>query len=313
MGGNVFAGKTSSIKIENITPTLNTYFAELSKVFPKKSNIFNEKHFQPVGSVRKKLESGDIDLAISNIDILDQDMSCNSIASWDIDPQTVDIETAVLLKRARTATPRQARMKAFLKILATHINNRADLLYCNEKKVTDGNLFGFYPQFDENGNKLGINVQIDWMIGDINWLKFSYYSSITPEGSNVKGLCRTQLILAAFQVANITFNHVNGIKDKGTGKILANNPDLALKILSSRLGVNLTQTDAENYYTLHGVLKNGLSHDTYQTLIDIYFKILDSTRVDIPDDLQMYWVERQHALNLTGKFLPNNSKLKDFV
>jgi hypothetical protein len=42
----------------------------------------------------------------------------------------------------------------------------------------------------------------------------------------------------------------------------------------------------------------------------VYFKILDSTRADIPDNIQDEWISKQSTLNLTGKFLPNNSKLK---
>jgi hypothetical protein len=40
MGGNVFKGKTQSIKLENIEPTVERYLAELQVVFPQK-NILN--------------------------------------------------------------------------------------------------------------------------------------------------------------------------------------------------------------------------------------------------------------------------------
>ena len=313
MGGNVFEGRTACIKRENITPTLDSYFSELARIFPNKSTIFNVNHFQPVGSVGKKAESGDIDLAIDTTSILDADMSASSIIQWGMNPTDVDAEYVILEKRARTSTPSQLRMKAFLKILSAYVNEHSNTILFNHKKTTDGNLFSCYPQIDQYGNLLGVDVQIDWMIGDLKWLKFSYYSAPMPTGSNVKGLHRTQLMLAAFQVANLSFNHVNGIKDKETGMVLATDPKLALQILSSRLGINLTESDAENYYILHEVLHKGLSHDHYCTLIDIYFKILDSTRADIPDDLQAYWLAKRHALDLTGKFLPDNSKLKDYA
>jgi hypothetical protein len=48
----------------------------------------------------------------------------------------------------------------------------------------------------------------------------------------------------------------------------------------------------------------------YDKLLDIYFKILDSTRADIPDDLQEEWLLRKDRLGLTGKFLPDTSALK---
>ena len=44
-GGNVFAGKTAPISLENIDPTLTAYFEELKKLFPKKSAIFDRQHF----------------------------------------------------------------------------------------------------------------------------------------------------------------------------------------------------------------------------------------------------------------------------
>jgi len=312
-GGNVFSGKTAPIKMENITPTLEAYFAELKRIFPEKSSIFNENHFYPVGSVRKKPESGDIDLAVSSGDILDETMSDESIQKWNINPAEVQKEFETLQKRARTSKPAQLRMKAFLKLLAVYINKNAEKLYCDEKKVTDGNIFGLFPQIDGSGSELGIGVQIDWMIGNLKWLKFSYYSAALPKGSNVKGLHRTQLMLAAFQVADLLFNHVQGVKDKQTGEVLTNDPDEALEVLGNRLGFVITQQDAENYYKLYDLFKAKMREDDYNKLMDIYFKILDSTRTDIPDNIQDEWIQRKERLGLTGKFLPDNSKLKQYA
>ena len=309
-GGNVFAGKTADIKIENIDSTLESYFTELKSIFPKKAHIFNETHFVGLGSVRKKKESGDIDLGISATDILDKTMSDQSIAAWGIDPKAVAAEFELLKKRAKTATPEQLRMKAFLKMLTLYINSHAPNLYCDEKKVTDGNIFGLFPQIDPAGNNIGIGVQIDWMIGNLDWLKFSYHSAPYPEGSNVKGLHRTQLMLSAFQVANLSFNHIGGVKDKETGQVIANNPDQALKILSERLGFNITPADAEDYYRLHKLLKAHMSPEQYDHLLNVYFKILDSTRADIPDDMQQDWLAKKDQLGLTGKFLPDTSALR---
>lgn len=311
-GGNVFAGKTAPIDIENIDSTLEAYFAELKSIFPKKAKIFKEPTFLALGSVRKKKESGDIDLGISVHDLLDKTMSDQSIAEWGVDPKAVEAEAAALQKRARTATPEMIRMKAFLKQLTLYINSHAPRLYCDEKKVTDGNIFGLFPQINPQGEDLGIGVQIDWMIGNLDWLKFSYYSSAYPEGSNVKGLHRTQLMLSAFQVANLSFNHVGGVKDKETGQVIANNPDDALKILGEKLGFKITQQDAEDYYRLHKVLKANMSPDQYEHLLNVYFKILDSTRADIPDDMQKDWIRKQPELGLKGKFLPDTSVLAKY-
>ena len=67
------------------------------------------------------------------------------------------------------------------------------------------------------------------------------------------------------------------------------------------------------FYNLHNVLKQGMRSDDYNLLLNIYFKILDSTRTDIPDDLQKEWLMRREPLGLSGKFLPDNSKLKGYL
>lgn len=309
-GGNVFANKTMPIKLEDIEPTLTAYFGELKHLFPKKANIFNSQHFIPLGSVGKKSVSGDIDLGVSAADLVDKEMSAQSIAAWGLDPAAVDAEQASLQKRARSSTPEQSRMKAFLKLLTVYINEHAPTLHCDEKKVTDGNIFGLFPQINAQGQHVGSGVQIDWMVGDLKWLKFSYHSAAYPEGSNVKGLHRTQLMLSAFQVAGLSFNHVTGVKDKDTGKVLARDPDQALSILSKRLGFKISQADAEDYYRLHNLLKTKMKPEDYNTLLNIYFKILDSTKADIPDDLRDEWRSRKDSLGLTGKFLPDTSALR---
>lgn len=309
-GGNVFAGKTARIKKEDIPPTLDAYFAELKHIFPKKAGMFNTKTFMALGSVGKTPTSGDIDLGVSATDLLDKTMSDDAIAAWGVDPAAVATEFETLKKRARTSTPEQLRMKAFLKQLTLYINSHAPSLYCDEKKVTDGNIFGLFPQVSATGEQIGMGVQIDWMIGDLRWLQFSYHSAAYPVGSNVKGLHRTQLMLSAFQLANLSFNHVGGVKDKATGQVIASDPDKALEVLSKVLGFRIKQTDAEDYYKLHNLLKTKLAPAEYSTLLNIYFKILDSTRADIPDDMQDEWRKRKDMLGLTGKFLPDTSALR---
>lgn len=311
MGGNVFAGRTAGISIENIEPTLSAYFEELKRLFPKKSKIFDQHHFIPLGSVGKKVVSGDIDLGVNATDIIDNEMTDSSIEEWGIDPIDVKAEFESLKKRARTATLEQLRMKAFLKMLTLYINSHAPNLYCDEKKVTTGNIFGLYPQINKQEQKVGIGVQIDWMVGDLNWLKFSYYSAAYPPSSNVKGLHRTQLLLSAFQVAKLSFDHISGVKDKETKQIVATNPAEALNILNQRLNVKITIADADDYYKLHNLLESKMNIEQYNEMINIYFKILDSTRVDIPDNLQNQWRTKQAILGLTGKFLPDTSKLKE--
>lgn len=311
MGGNVFADKTSDIKQEYITPTLNAYFEELKSIFPNKSHIFNGASFVLLGSAGKKPISGDIDLGIHITEIIDT--YDKSILEWGLSSNNIYKEFELLTKRARTATPEQLRRKAFLKEVTLHINNHAPTIYCDEKKVSGGNIFSLYPQINERGINTGQGVQIDWMVGNLDWLKFSYYSSAYPNGSNVKGLHRTQLILSAFQVADLSFNHIDGIKDKISGTVLADNPRTALAILGDRLGVNITVNDSNDYYKLHNLLKCNIGSNNYKKMLDIYFKILDSTRADIPDDMQGHWIDAKDRLGLTGKFLPDDSHLKVYV
>ena len=313
MGGNVFADKTSSIKREHIDPTLTAYFAELSKLFPAKDYLFNTDHFIPLGSVGKKSVSGDIDLGVDVNDLFDLNDVYGSLEEWGLIAAEYEDEFIQLKKRARTSSDDQLRVKAFLKLLTQCINDHAEHIFCDEKKVTDGNIFTLFPQVDENNFDLGTGVQIDWMVGNLEWLKFSYYSAAYPEDSNVKGLHRTQLMLSAFHVAGLSFNHVSGVKDKSSGEYVAVSPAGALAVLSARLGFTITKDDAEDYYKLHQLFKDKMSCTQYNSLLAVYFKILDSTRVDIPDDLQYSWTVRKNHLGLTGKFLPETSKLKEYV
>jgi hypothetical protein len=308
-GGNVFKGKTASIKLEYIAPTLAAYFEELKHIFPKKANIFNLSHFEPLGSVGKKKISGDIDLGIDSKSLLDHTMSDHSMSEWGIDPKAVHIEFAKLEKRAKTASPEMLLMKAFLKELTLYINSHAPTLYCDPVKVTNGNIFGLYPQINEKGEDVGIGVQIDWLIGSMKWLTFSYHSDVYPEGSTTKGLHATQGILALFQIVNMSFNHTTGVKDKVTGDVIASDPDKALEVLSKALKVDVTVEDRNNFYKLFDVVKK-LPKSKYDQWVDTYLKILDSTRCDVPDVLQHEWKKRKEKLGLTGKYLPMESLLR---
>lgn len=313
MGGNVFAGKTTSIKREYIEPTLTKYFQELKRLFPKKADIFNTNHFIPLGSVGKKSVSGDIDLGIDIKYVINFDDIPGSLKSWEIHDSDFDKEFELLKKRARTATEAQLQSKALLKLISMHANDFTNSITFEESKVGPGSMFSLFPQYSNNGNELADGVQIDWMVGDIEWLKFSYYSSAYPEDSNVKGLHRTQLMLSAFQVANLSFGHTDGVKDKETREVVATTPAEALTVLRERLGFIVTQEDTENYYTLYTLFAKNMDPDQKDRLLRTYFKILDSTRVDIPDNLTYHWLNYKDELGLTGKFLPETSKLKELM
>lgn len=303
MGGNVFKHQTSNIPKENIQYTLEQYSNELQKIFPNKQHLFQS--FTTLGSVGKKDFSGDIDLAFNSKTFL-PDFWDKSLIPWGLNPIKVKDTFVKFQKRAKTSTSRQIMVRAFLQELAIYINEHSELIYCDIKKVNSGNIFTLFPQFSKDG-MLETSVQIDWMVGDLDWLMFSYYSDVY-EG-NVKGLHRTQLMLSMFTNKDYMFNHISGIKDKETGDTLAYNPSEAIELLNKAYGCNLDNAILSNYFLLIEYIKNNLPDD-YINIIDIYFKVLDSTRCDIPLDLQPLWKQRKNDLNLSGKFLPDDSNLK---
>ena len=65
----------------------------------------------------------------------------------------------------------------------------------------------------------------------------------------------------------------------------------------------------QNYDKLHTWLKTNTTPEEYTAILNIYLKILDRTRTDIPLDIQDYWIKNQDKLELTGKFLPDDSAL----
>lgn len=304
MGGNLFSDVVQPISINNINSTLEAYYKELSRVFPNKTLVFKE--FKTIGSAGKKEVSGDIDLAISVTLLLDSNLSDGSISTWGIDPSHVDIDFLILKKRSRTATDYQLKLKAFLLNFSKKLNYESSMITSADKKVGSGSLFTYFPQYN-GSTKLDINVQIDWMIGDINWLVFSYYSDVYK--GNVKGLHRTQMILSLFNHKELIFNHSSGVKRKSDNQIVATEPKEAIEVLNEAYGINLTQDILSNYFTLREYLEKYLTEDDYSSIINIYLKILSRTRCDIPEDLQDNWREKQEELELSTKFLPKTSKL----
>lgn len=301
MGGNVFKGKTETIKREYVTPTLSNYKKELKRLFPKQEISID--NISIVGSAGKKDISGDIDLAID-----DSYFTEETFKYWNLDVNTVTETYQKLKKRARTATDSQLMLKAFLKEICLYINNNSNLIVCDEKKITTGNMFTLFPQYDKDGKQLDINVQIDWMIGNKEWLEFSYYSEEYP--NNVKGLHRTQLMLAMFSNAGFTFNHTNGVKNSLTQEIVASTPKEAISVLNKEYDLYLTQDILKNYNRLINYIELEVDSDELDNIYRIYLQILDRTRCDIPLNLQFLWEEKREEWNLTGKFLPDSSNLK---
>jgi len=303
-GGNVF-DSTSNIRKEYIQPTLTKFTAELKRIYPKIDFKFNT-----LGSVGKKDESGDIDLGMS----VDQFMSKDGtplLNNWGIDKAEFDALYDKIRKRSRSATEAQSKLRAMLELIAINAEEKSEYIDTDIKAAGGGSIFCTFPQYNEKGETIDEkSVQIDINVGNLDWLNFSYYSNIYKD--NVKGLHRTQLMLAMFQALDMTFKHSTGVTSKSTGETLATNPQEAIDVLNKGFGLNLSQDIINDYFELMDSLKKNLPKEKLNQILDIYLKILDSTRADIPFDIQNYWIANQDRLGLKGKFLPDNSNLTKY-
>ena len=297
MGGNVF-DSTAPIKKEHIKPTLLEFFKQFKQIFPKAEPFFRE--MKTLGSVGKKDYSGDIDLALAG-------SSFDDVEDWGLDRGHIMKLFEGFKKRARTSSDDQLMKRAVIVAIAEKISQADTEIIADVKGSSAGALFLLFPQYDENKQAVGQNVQIDINVGDVDWLEFAYYSN-TYSG-NVKGLHRTQLMLSMFSNKGYTFSHNYGVKTKDTQQIVANNPQQAIELLNKEYGLKLDKETLGDYFKLKETLEAGLSPEELNKIYDIYLKILDSTRADIPEDLQSYWIDNQDRLGLKGKFLPDNSNL----
>lgn len=300
MGGNVF-DSTAPIKKEHIKPTLLEFFKQFKQIFPKAEPFFRE--MKTLGSVGKKDYSGDIDLALAG-------SSFDDVEDWGLDREHIMKLFEGFKKRARTSSDDQLMKRAVIVAIAEKILEADTEIIADIKGSSAGALFLLFPQYDENNEVVGQNVQIDINVGDVDWLEFAYHSA-TYSG-NVKGLHRTQLLVSLFSHKGYTFSHNYGVKDKESQEIVANTPDQAIYLLNKEYGLNLDRDTIGDYFKLIEGLEVGLSQEDLHAVYDTYLKILDSTRADIPEDLQSYWIENQERLGLKGKFLPDNSNLTQY-
>lgn len=296
-GGNVF-DSTSPIKKEYINPTLRQFFKEFGEIFPRA-----HAHFEGVrtlGSVGKKALSGDIDLALS-------EDSFKNISDWGLDENRVKEHFVLFKKRVKTSTDEQLTKRAVIVSIAEKIQASDKDILVDIKGSSGGSLFCQFPQYDEQGNKTELYVQIDINVGNVDWLSFAYHSAVYK--GNVKGLHRTQLLVALFSHKGYTFSHNYGVKNKETQEIEANSPDQAIEMLNSLYGMELSAKTVGDYFTLMKEMKRKIPLVDLHEVFDSYLRILDSTRADIPEDLQQYWINNQGRLGLKGKYLPDDSNL----
>lgn len=282
MGGNIFKDHASPIVREKIRPTLKKYVEHLSLIFPDKAEVF--QNFHPVGSVGKKEVSGDLDLAIDFKHLFkDEPYNPTELKQYKIAPPDWEILYKKIKSRARTSTDEMCKLKAFLRLLAEPISLDSNMCVAKDK-TTHGNLFTMFPQYDYYGQTKHC-VQIDWMVGDLPWLKFAYHSGET--GGHLKGLHRTQLMVAMLSTKGYTFIHLNGIKCKETQNMVANNPAEAIRLFNELFG-DFVRDDFHDFITLHHFLKRYSPEQEYEEIIKSYLRILNISKAKIPAGLEVY-------------------------
>lgn len=312
-GGNIFGDKTDSIPLEFIEPTLKKYYEELGNLFPIHVGDFTT--FSPLGSVGKKAKSGDIDLGVDVLELFDDgEINPEDLSTWNLDPKEWEERVELLTKRARTATPVEIGWKAFLQLLAKYMNENSDLITVDEKRTNNGAMFSLFPQFNEDGEQQDIGVQIDWMVGNLDYLMFSYFSDVPmDEEPLLKGLHRTQLIHALILAMNHSFSHTKGVKDKETGKVVAFSKDEVLRLLGKLYGKQMFSSDVQNFNTLNDWMQD-IKEDDRERAFVAYLKILDRTNGNkdlnsgercgyIPKALEQMYLSLLEKGEVSGKFI----------
>ena len=330
-GGNVFKGeRVDSIPLEFIEPTLDRYYEELSRLFPNYSGLFQT--FAPLGSVGKKAKSGDIDLAVDVQELFPSgQVNKASLQSWGLDPQSWQETYDRMYQRARTATEVDVQLRAFLYEIAKYIGENSKMIKTDLKQVGPGLMFSLFPHVSDTGEQQDVGVQIDWMLGNKNWLKFSYSSPFPSEQQPMlKGLHRTQLILAMFGAKGYAFKHRTGVYDKTTGEKVASNAEEVSSLLEKIYGAPITSENLESFSTIYDWLMANATEEDINGAFDSYLRILDSTRGNketdpatgqsrrcgyVPEELEDYWLQNWQRLGLKGKFLCKsvNQRLGDAI
>ena len=321
-GGNVFKGeRVGAIPLEFIEPTLERYYEELGRLFPQQTAFFQT--IEPLGSVGKKAKSGDIDLAIDVSELApSRKIDDQMLQSWELDPQAWAATRTRFAKRARNATDEELDLRAFLYELAKYIGENSQLIKTDLKKVTSGGMFSLFPQISNSGEQQDIGIQVDWMLGNKDWLKFAYFSDVPSiDQEMLKGLHRTQLIVSLLGVKDYSFQHAKGVYRKGTKEKVVTSPQEALELIEKLYGAPISIEELRNFNSLYGWIEANLSDEDKVEVYRYYLKILDRTRGNkdpatgeqcghIPTELEDFWRQNQDIIPLSGKFLCKDQKAR---
>lgn len=274
MGGNIFKDEATRISKDRVAPTFEAYKEMLRETFPMKETEFD--FFELVGSAGVAENSGDLDIAIDWTHIV-RHFGKGEIEKWGVNYNKWEARYKKISKRARTATSRMCKMRALLEEIAAILQETTVKV---GGQVTAGNIFTCFPQHNQSGPTDDC-VQIDWMVGNIEWLRWSYYSH---GERGLKGLHRTQFLVAAFSEIGYTFNHFCGIKQKGSSEWEITSPTMAIELLSGHFG-NIDMLQTQTFAQLHSWLLKGDAR-LYFSVIKRYREILRLARAKVPIALQ---------------------------
>jgi len=256
MGGNIF--KTSPIHKDAIPTLMKEFLSEWNRIFPE-----SHPKFSYTGSTGKKEYSGDIDLVLHMIE--------PEPSQWGISEDEWAGRTIQLRSRARTSTVKMLANKALLQLIGEKLNNQSNLITCAEKKTTTSSLHLLFK-----------NVQIDVNVGDGAWLQFSHYSY--APAPPLKGLHRTQLLVAAFAYCGLSFVHGHGIRQNNApNNFVAYHPIQAMRNLSQKLGIKISVNDCISLESLVHCLRSQLSPTVFGEIYRMYYDILDRLHEHQPD------------------------------
>jgi hypothetical protein len=274
-GGN--KAKSDPILKEYIKPTLDSFSKEFKKAIP---GIKFE--YSTLGSVGHKPQSGDLDLSLDISEFLNKEMK---LTYKNLNKKDFEERFEKLKSKAKTASIGKLRSKALCQMLYEKLDSSNMKSYLVDSKASEvgSTIFFKYPQIDENGNETNKTVQVDLNIGNKEWLNFAYYSSpniysddFKSKYGNLKGLHRTQLLVALFGAVGLTFDHTTGVKDKKTNEVIGKNPKEAINILNSKYkNLNLKESDVDNYASLMTKIRK-LSKSEEEKVIKEYLTILHS-------------------------------------
>ena len=222
------------------------------------------------------------------------------------------------IRDPRLHLKKKTAIRALLVILSEDMGDRSDLITTDPNNIKLLEMFSSFPQFDEDGEMTKDIVQIDWMVGNLDWLEFSHFSDVTPgDEEYIKGLHRTQLLVSLFSVGGFTFRHKGGIRNKETKEIVAKTPEEAFGLIFRIYGERISNSDVANFNSLYPWIVENLKEEEKIKVLDSYLRILNFTKSAkfkdesgeeyhcgyIPKVVEDYWIDNMERLGLNGKYI----------